>query len=242
MSGGQAAGERRPSGCEGFARNVRWWTTSGSAPPSAPCECDAGSDRAMSRRRPDSRNSSCRSSSAVISIEFRWRSCGASLGRSTSASTYARSRGGDLDRLLNRHHSALHELVAQAFSRMSDWRIAPEVSFAVFADRGVIDILAWHAANRSLLVIELKTEIVDVQETIGTLDRKHRIAATVARERGWHPTTISTWLIVASSRTNRRRIQAHASVLRAAFPEDRRGTRPSDRRSSGPPPPRLVQG
>jgi hypothetical protein len=74
---------------------------------------------------------------------------------------------------------------------MSDWRIAPEVSFAVFADRGVIDILAWHAANRSLLVIELKTDIVDVQETIGTLDRKHRIAATVARERGWHPTTIS---------------------------------------------------
>lgn len=35
----------------------------------------------------------------------------------------------------------------------------PEVSFSIYGQRGVIDILAWHAATRSLLVIELKTEM-----------------------------------------------------------------------------------
>ena len=49
-------------------------------------------------------------------------------------------------------------------------------------ERGVIDILAWHAATRTLLVIELKTEIVDINELMGTVDRKRRLAATVARE------------------------------------------------------------
>jgi hypothetical protein len=41
----------------------------------------------------------------------------------------------------------------------------------------VIDILGWHAAARMILVIELKTEFVDINETMGTLDRKDRLAA-----------------------------------------------------------------
>jgi len=136
-----------------------------------------------------------------------------------------RWRGGDLDRLLNSRHSALHEQVARSFTERPDWLAEPEVSFAIYAERGVIDILAWHAKRQMLLVIELKTDIVDVNELLGTLDRKRRLAWQVALERGWdvrERTSASAWVIVAESHTNRRRIQAHGAMLRAALPVDGR--------------------
>ncbi len=115
-----------------------------------------------------------------------------------------RWRGGDLDRLLNANHSRLHEAVAQMFvAELPDWVLAPEVSFSVFGERGVIDILAWHPGRRALLLIDLKTGIADVNEMVGTFDRKRRLARTIARERGWDPLTIGAWVIVATTRTNR---------------------------------------
>jgi len=59
-------------------------------------------------------------------------------------------------------------------------------------------------------VIELKTAIADVNELLGTADRKRRLAAQVARERGWDPRTVSQWLIVADTRTNRRRLDVES--------------------------------
>ena len=136
-----------------------------------------------------------------------------------------RWQGGDLDRLLNARHSALHESVARRFGELSGWEIAPEVSFSVYGERGVIDIVAWHAPTRSLLVIELKTEIVDVNELMANVDRKRRLAASVARERGWDARSVSALVIVAASRTNRRRVATHVTTLRSAFPLDGRGMR-----------------
>ncbi len=129
-----------------------------------------------------------------------------------------RWRGGDLDRLMNARHSAMHEEVARMFAELPGWSVAPEVSFAVYAERGVVDVLAWHAATRTLLVVELKTELVDVQEVLGTLDRKRRLAPVIGRERGWVPAQVGTWLLFAESTTNRDRIRAHGTVLRAAYP------------------------
>lgn len=129
-----------------------------------------------------------------------------------------RGQGAELDRLLGASHSAMHEEVARLFERLPDWLPIAEVTFAIYGERGAIDILAWHAATRSLLVIELKTELVDVQETLGTLDRKVRLAARIAAERGWTPLSVSSWLLVADSRTNRRRVDEHGTVLRSRFP------------------------
>jgi len=132
-----------------------------------------------------------------------------------------RWRAGDLDRLLNARHSALHESVARWFrDRYPAWTLIPEVSFAIYSDRGVIDILGWHPGRRAVLVIELKTDLADVNELLGTLDRKRRVAPKVASERGWDPVTVSAWLIVADSRTNRRRLEAHAAMLDGALPHD----------------------
>ncbi len=138
----------------------------------------------------------------------------------------ARWRAGDLDRLLNARHSALHDSVAAWFRDvMPEWELAPEVSFSILGERGVIDIVAWHPGRRALLIIELKTDIADVNELVGTFDRKRRLAWRIAKDRGWDPATVSGWVIVASSRTNRARIAAHGAMLRAAFPIDGRSIR-----------------
>jgi hypothetical protein len=134
-------------------------------------------------------------------------------------------QGGELDRMLNARHSALHESVARLLTATDGWTVAPEVSFAIYGERGVIDILAWHAATRTLLVIELKTEIVDLNELIGTVDQKRRLAPTIARGRGWDAANVAVWVVVGESKTNRRRVRAHATMVRAAFPSDGRTIR-----------------
>src|SRR5262245_3097059 len=139
----------------------------------------------------------------------------------------ARWRAGDLNRLLNAKHSELHELVARYFRDLPDWIAQPEVSFSIYGERGVIDILAWHPGRCALLVIELKTDIADVNELVGTVDREGRHAIRIATERGWirprdPPPTVSIWMIVSESATNRRRVRAHRAMLRAAFPADGR--------------------
>ncbi len=137
-----------------------------------------------------------------------------------------RWRAGDLDRLLNSKHSALHEQVARMFrDQFKAWRFEPEVSFSIFGERGVIDILAWNPEHRALLVIELKTDIVDVNELVGGVDRKRRLARDIGRDRGWDAVTSSSWVIVSNGRTNRARIAAHGAMLHAAYPVDGRAIR-----------------
>ena len=134
-----------------------------------------------------------------------------------------RWRAGELDRLISGRHSRLHEAVAAWFATtLPDWILAPEVSFSIFGERGIIDILAWHPGRRALLVIELKTDLADVNELIGSMDRRRRLAWDIAKDRGWEPLSVSTWVLVAGGRTNRARISAHRTLLRTAFPVDGR--------------------
>jgi hypothetical protein len=105
------------------------------------------------------------------------------------------------------------------------WVVRPEVSFSKWGERGIVDLLAWYPMSASLLVIELKTEIVDVGEILGTLDRKRRLGRSVAADLDWRPSTVSTALMIGEGRTNRRRVDAHAALFRAALPSDGRGLR-----------------
>ena len=137
-----------------------------------------------------------------------------------------RSAGGELDRVINARHAALGEHVADWIARRPGWVVVAEVSFAIYGERGVVDLLAWHAATGSVVVIELKTAIVDVDELIGTLDRKRRLAAQIAASRGWPARSVSAWLIVAASSTNRRRVADHRTLLTSALPRDGRSLGP----------------
>ena len=131
-----------------------------------------------------------------------------------------RGVGADLPRIADAHHAAMHEDMARLFSALDGWVAVPEVTFSVYGERGSIDILAWHERSRSLLVIELKTELADLQDTVSTLDRKVRLATRIARDRGWEPASVSTWLVIADARHNRRSVEQHAAVLRSRFPSD----------------------
>ena len=134
--------------------------------------------------------------------------------------TIARWRGGELPRLLGARHSAMGESVAAFFGTLGGWLHQPEVSFSIYGERGVIDLLAYHAGSGSLLVVEIKTEIIDVNELVGTLDRKARLAPQIVHDRGWHVSSVSRWVIVSRDKTNQRRIDAHRSMLRSAFRSD----------------------
>ncbi|MEX2011407.1 MAG: helix-turn-helix domain-containing protein [Chloroflexota bacterium] len=142
-----------------------------------------------------------------------------------SAEVLIRAPGGDADRTLNAGHAAMHEAAARLFRQLNGWVTAPEVTFSIYGERGVIDILAWHAASRTLLVVELKTLLVDINDLMGSMDRRRRLATRMARERGWFAIQVSVWVAVADTSTNHRRLQDHASVLRTAFPDDGRTLR-----------------
>ena len=126
-------------------------------------------------------------------------------------------QGEGLDRLLDMAHADLAELMLSQLRRI-EWEVAAEVSFNIRGERGTIDILAFHPPTGSLLVIEIKTVVPDLQAMLGTLDRKARLAKEIARERGWRVRTISRLLVLPDDRTARRRVGQHAATFGATLP------------------------
>jgi transcriptional regulator with XRE-family HTH domain len=129
-----------------------------------------------------------------------------------------RSRAADLERTANAAHARLAEAVVEWLGSFSGWIVPPEIGFSNYGERGVIDLLCWHPIRRALLIIELKTEVVDINEVLGTLDRYVRNAAVAVSPFGWGPGTVARLLIVGESTHNRRRVAAHAALFAAAFP------------------------
>ena len=126
----------------------------------------------------------------------------------------------------------MHESVAEVLVA-TDWLMSAEATFSIYGERGAIDILAFHPRTHALLVIELKTALVDVQALIGAVDRYRRLAPQLARERGWSVQSVSSWVVLRESPSNHRRLAAHATVLRTAFPHDGRQVRGWLRKPSG---------
>jgi transcriptional regulator with XRE-family HTH domain len=133
-----------------------------------------------------------------------------------------RWRGGEVDRMLGRRHSLLHEAFARHLRAQVGWTFRPEVSYSIYGERGVIDMLAWHERRAMVLVVEFKTELVDVNDLVGSMDRRRRLAIRIARDMGWDAGAASCLIVLVGSRTNRRRVAEHRTILRAAFPTDGR--------------------
>jgi transcriptional regulator with XRE-family HTH domain len=125
--------------------------------------------------------------------------------------------GEALDRLLDADHAAIVEQVVRTL-HADRWLIATEVSFSVYGERGSIDILAFHEAERAVLVVEVKSVVPDVQATLVTLDRKQRLAIQIARERGWDAIAVARLLVIRENRTARRRVEDHAATFATTFP------------------------
>jgi transcriptional regulator with XRE-family HTH domain len=125
--------------------------------------------------------------------------------------------GEALDRLLDESHAALVETVVRWLTSVG-WEVATEVSFSIRGERGSIDVLAFRRATTTLLVVEVRSVVPDVQATFVTLDRKARLAGEIARGRGWQPSRLGRLLVVREDRTARRRVSEHAATFAGAFP------------------------
>lgn len=130
-----------------------------------------------------------------------------------------RSRAVNVDRVLNARHAAMAEFLVAWLSGFAGWIVRAEVTYSEYGERGSIDLLCWHAATRSLLVVEIKTELMEFGEVLAKLDEKGRLGWKIARRLGWDPDVVSTCLLVADSPTNRRRAGAHGALLRASLPD-----------------------
>jgi transcriptional regulator with XRE-family HTH domain len=102
----------------------------------------------------------------------------------------------EIDQLRDKRHAAMVEAVV-AELQGKGWEAAPEHSFSHFGERGPVDTLGWHAESRTLLVVEVKTRIWDVQDTLSTLDRKRRLMPVLAsRDRGWNAASVGVLLVL----------------------------------------------
>ena len=125
----------------------------------------------------------------------------------------------ELERLRDRLHADMVEQAAAAL-RASGWLVVPEFTFAYFGERGSVDLMAWHAATRTLLIIEIKTRIWDLQNMLAALDRKRRLVPMLtARDRGWRAARVGVVLVLPESSTHRHVIERHAATFEAALPD-----------------------
>ena len=126
-------------------------------------------------------------------------------------------QGEALDRLLDADHAALVEWIVARLTE-AGWLVFPEATFSIRGERGSIDVLALHPETGSLLVVEVKSVVPDVQALLAGLDRKVRVAPTIAAERGLPAASVSRLLVLPGDRTARRWIGRHAATFDRVLP------------------------
>jgi len=129
-----------------------------------------------------------------------------------------RWRGSKLDRLLDRKHAQIQNRVAEVLGGHG-WEVRTEFSFNLYGERGSVDLLGWHPTSRALLVVEVKTELTDLQETLRVLDMKHRVVPVVSRSNcGWNPLVVGSVLVMPDASTHRDLAERHSALMSASLP------------------------
>jgi transcriptional regulator with XRE-family HTH domain len=129
-----------------------------------------------------------------------------------------RWRSGDLFALRDEVHARIVGEVTRLL-RDDGWEVWPEATFNEWGERGSIDILAWHEPTRTLLIVEVKSRLIDLQDTLATLDRKRRVTPAVCeRDRGWRPVQVGTLLVLPGASRTYEALTRHRDVLEAALP------------------------
>ena len=124
-----------------------------------------------------------------------------------------RWQGEQLDRLIDAAHAAIQQAVARFLTSLG-WTVRVEVSFNHYGDRGRVDVLAFHPTLRILLVVEIKSALGDLQETVGRLDVKVRVGPVIARDLGWDGVVaVVPALVIGDSRLARRTVKSHAAFF-----------------------------
>jgi transcriptional regulator with XRE-family HTH domain len=134
-----------------------------------------------------------------------------------SVTVTIRWHGEDLDRLLDAAHADIVEVVVRLLQSLG-WEVVPEATFSVYGERGSIDVLAFDPSSGALLVIEVKSVVPDIQAMLSTLDRKVRLAPSIAAARGWKVRSVSRLVVMPDDRTARRRVEQHAATINQLMP------------------------
>jgi hypothetical protein len=114
-------------------------------------------------------------------------------------------------------HAACSAYVARRL-REAGWEVAVEVEVGDGRSRGWIDILAYRASDRTLLVIEIKTEVHDAGSLLRTVGWYRREAWTAGRRLGWRPARLAAGLILLASAANDESVRRQLGLLSEAFP------------------------
>jgi transcriptional regulator with XRE-family HTH domain len=140
-----------------------------------------------------------------------------------------RWRGGALDRTLDEGHARLVGAVVGLLES------TVEVTYSIYGERGSIDVLGFHGPSGSLLVVEVKTALTSIEETLRRHDEKVRLASRIGRERlGWRATTTSRLLVLPETSTTRDRVLRHARILDSVLPAENVAVRKWLAAPSGP--------
>lgn len=129
-----------------------------------------------------------------------------------------RFRGAEGDRLLDAGHVALVGAVVGRLKELG-WDVCVEYSFNHYGERGSVDVIGWRSGVRTLLVVEVKTELVDVQQTLRAIDVKERfVPRLLERERDWRVERVGVVLVLPDERGRRASVARHGAVFDTAFP------------------------
>ena len=139
-------------------------------------------------------------------------------GVDASAEWDIRWRGGAIDRLLDERHALLVGALSELLNG-DGWEVIPELTYNEFGERGSIDLVAWHAATATLLIVEVKTELTSVEQTCRKHDEKVRLGPKLVAGRfGWRPRTVARLIVLPDHRTARRQVERADAVLARVYP------------------------
>lgn len=121
-------------------------------------------------------------------------------------------RSGELVRLADGEHAAIVELLAGWF-RSEGFVVELEASFSEWGERGRIDLLAHDPPTQLLVIVEVKTLLLDLQQLLGATNVRERLASVIAGRRGWRVERVVTLLAVADGATNRAVVRRHPRLF-----------------------------
>jgi len=145
----------------------------------------------------------------------------------------AKWNGGIVDRLIDRAHASIVEAVVRELRDLG-WEVVVEFGFNHYGDRGSVDVLAWHSATRTLLIVEVKSILTDLQSTFISLATKMRVVPMLARrDLGWDVRSVSRLIVLPGTTANRATVARHEATFDVVLPDRMPAIRSWLRRPNG---------
>jgi transcriptional regulator with XRE-family HTH domain len=127
-------------------------------------------------------------------------------------------RGAELAKLLDENHAVMVRAVVARLTA-AGWEAVPERTFNVWGEKGSVDVLAWNPDYAALLTVEVKTRLADMQDLLSTIDRKRRLAPTLARNFNWKPRLVGTVLVFPGETWARNAVARFEPLFAATLPK-----------------------